>query len=218
MALKTKQEVVDEIVYEVYIGPRPNNAIISDAFVCRLLNNKIAEAAVKSAFGSYNLDGTVTPDGIFRLTYTSLSLSTDAITFVKYCPLPTQPVGLPSNRSFEIFPTANRGGVQSNLFKMIDRSQVSKVRSLPSIRKVFCYVDNGNMNFVDSAGILTSYSSINMSVVSSGANDLTAMLNLPDDMITEVKMAIVPELRQMLGVADNVPLPPADMVQPRGKV
>jgi hypothetical protein len=216
MALKVKQELVDEIIYEVYGGIPTNDRAISDNFVCRLLNNKIAEAAVKSAFGSYNLDGTVEADGIFRLTYTGLSLTTDTISGLKYFPLPAQPVGLPSNRSFIVYPPSQRGGRLSGMFKIISASEAIYIRSLPGIRKVFGFEENGNMYFIDAYQIMATYNSLNLSVVTSGANDLTAFVNLPDDLIAGIKMILVPQLKQMLKLQDDTPLPVADSPEPRG--
>lgn len=216
MSLTTKQQIVDEIIYEAYGGMPSNDRAISDQFVLRKLNDYIAESAVKSAFGAYNLDGCVCADDIFRLTYPPFTLLTDAVTKVKYFILPDTPVGLPSSRSYEIYPPANRGGVQSSIFKMIGRSEVGYVRSLPAIKKVFCYVDNAQMNFIDAWGIMATFDTVNMSLITSGANDLTAFLNLPDDMISGAKMIIIPQLRAMMGISDTTPIPAADSPQPRG--
>lgn len=215
MSLRTKLEIVQEILYEVYGGINTNDTTISEAFVVRKLNNRIAEAAVKSAFGEYNLDGTVESDDIFRLTYTNLSLSVDANNGLKYFIIPAQPVGLPSQRSFIVYPPANRGGRMSSIFKPISASSVTKVRSLPSVKKVFNYVENGSMYFIDNYQIMATYNTVNLSIVTAGANDLSAFLNMPDDMISAIKMLIVPELRAMIGLTDVTPLPPQDAPKPR---
>lgn len=218
MALRTKQAVVDEIVYESYAGLPTNDRTISDNFVLRLLNNRIAEAAVKSAFGTYNLDGIVAADDIFTLTFSNITLLTDDVTGNKYFPLPAQPVGLPSKRAITIFPTKMRGGVMASIFKPIMRGDVTKVRSLPNIRKVFHYTENGAEYFIDDFQIMATYSTVNLSIVSAGANDLTAFLNLPDDQISAIKMLIVPQLRGMMSIGDTTPLPAVDSPQPRAGV
>lgn len=213
--LRTKQQVVQEILYEAYGGLWTNFTAISENFVLRKVNNYIAESAVKSAFGSYNLDGVVEADDIFRLTYTGISLTTDANTGLKYFSLPAQPVGLPSERSYIIYPPAMRGGRQSSIFKPISASTVTKVRSLPNIKKVFFYIENGNCYFVDSYQIMATYNSVNLSIVTGGANNLTDFLNMPDDMINGIKMAVVPQIRVMMGAQDSTPIPPQDSPQPR---
>lgn len=215
MALKTKKEVCDEILVEVYGGQYTNDVTISLNFVVRELNNIIAENAVKSAFGTYNLDGCVCADDIFTLTYSNLTLLTDTNTGNKYFPLPSLPIGIPSKRAITVFPPANRGGVMNDLFKGIMRSDVTKVRRLPNIRKVFHYTENGNENFIDNNQIMAGFSSLNASIVTSGANDLSAFLNMPDDMINATKMTIVPRLRAMIGIQDTTPIPPMDAPAPR---
>lgn len=217
MALRTKQQIVDEIVYEVFGGIPTNDRTISDNFVVRELNNFISEAALKSAFSTYNIDGCVCADDIFTLTYSGLTLSVDSNTGNKYFVLPAQPIGMPSKRSITVFPPANRGGVMNDLFKGIMRSEVTKVRRLPNILKVFHYTENGNENFIDRNQIMSGFSTLNASIATSGANDLSAFLNMPDDMINSAKTTIVPKLRAMIGIQDNTPLPPADAPQPRGK-
>jgi hypothetical protein len=215
MAITTKNEIVQEIAYELWAGMPSADRSISDNFILRKLNDKIGEAAVKSAFGTYNIDGVVCADDIFRVTYTGLTVLQDSVSGFYYFALPTQPVGLPSNRSFEIYPPANRGGVQNDTFKMIARSEVQFIKSSPPIKKVWCFVDNGNMNFIDSFNIMSYYPTMNMSVVSSDANNLMAPLNLPDDMISAVKEAVLKDLRPMIGLQDTTPEPNMDNPQPR---
>lgn len=215
MALTTKKEIVDEIAYALYGGMPSADRSISDQYILRQLNDEIAAAAVKSAFGSYNLDGCVCADDIFRLTYTGLSITFDTVSGYYFTPLPAQPVGIPGERSFEIYPPANRRGVRSQIFKMIARSEATSVGALPGMRKVFCFVDNGNMCFIDNFQIMPTYSTINMSVVTSGANDLNAFLNFPDDMIGEIHSKIVQDLRQLITIQDTTPLPAQDHPQPR---
>lgn len=215
MAITTKNELVQEIAYELWGGMPSADRAISDNFILRKLNDKIGEAALKSAYATYNIDGVVCADDIFRVTYTNLTLLTDSVSGFKYFPLPTQPVGLPSNRSFEVFPPANRGGVQNDTFKMISRSEVQSIKSLPPIKKVWCFVDTGNMNFIDSFNIISYYTTLNLSVVSSDANNLQSPLNLPDDMISAVKEAVLRDLRPMIGLQDTTPEPNMDNPQPR---
>lgn len=215
MALTTKNEICQEILYELYGGIPSNDTSISLNFVLRLVNDKIAEAAVKSAFGTYNIDGVVASDDIFTLSYSALTLSTNTANGLKYFTLPDSPVGLPSNRAFNIYPPNSRGGIQGSIFKPIARGEVTYVRSLPGIKKVWHFVEGGRMYFVDNYNIMATYTTVNASIASSGANDLTAFLNLPDDQISAIKLAILPELRVMIGMTDTTPLPVVDAPESR---
>jgi hypothetical protein len=196
MAIQTKQSLVDEIVYELYDGMPPVERSLSDQFILRKVNNYIADAAMKSAFQSSNIEGVVYADDIFRLTYTTLSLQTDNFYQLQFCTLPALPVGLPRQRAFEVFST----GTDPGLFKVTSRGSYQRIKALPSLKKVFCFVENGKMyfdfSFVDP---LTVVATVNMSIITSGALDLTATINLPDDMITGLKASIITELRQTIG-------------------
>lgn len=215
MALKTKKEVCDEIRIEVYGGQPTNDASISLNLILRKLNDKTAAYALKSASINYQVDGYFQSDDIFRTTYTNLQLTQDQYTGVKYTALPVQPVSLPRSRSFEVFPLAQRGGAQNSLFKMISRDEVTYVRSLPGLKKVYCFEDSGNMNFVDNNGILAYVTAVNISIVTGGMNNLSDYLNLPGDMIDAIKREIIGECRAMIGIKDITPLPLADSPQPR---
>lgn len=213
--LTTKQEIVQEVLYAVYGGPPPNDAVISQRYVLRQLNDKIAAYALKSASMTYQVDGVFQTDDVFRLTYTNLPLSQDSVSGMKYTPLPAQPVGLPRMRSFDIYPPANRGGVQASMFRPIGRDEVQFVRSIPGLKRVYYYIENGNINFIDNWGILQHFTTVNLSLVTSGANNLTDSLNLPDDMADAIHNELTNECRQILGLTDVTPLPAADAPQPR---
>lgn len=215
MALDTKRAIVQEVLYELFGGVPSNQSAISENFVLRKLNDRIAEAAVKSAFGAYNLDGCVCVDDVFNLTYSGLTLLTDTASGLKYVLLPAQPVGLPSGRAFNIWPPKNRGGIQQSTFKPITRGEVTYLRSLPVIKKIFHFVENGRLYIVDNANLAQYFDTINMSITSSGANDLSAILNLPDDMIATVKALTIQDCKQMLALADTTPIPASDAPEPR---
>ncbi len=215
MSLRTKKEIVDEIRYEVYGGMPSVDAAISENFILRKLNNKIATSAMQQALGSYKMDGAVCVDDIFTLTYSDLTLTVDGVTGLKYFEIPSQPIGLPDNQSITVFPPKNRGGMMSDLFKKTTRKKWTMVRSLPSLKKVFHITENGREYFNDEFGIMQSYDSVNASIVTSGAQDLSAFLNLPDDMISQVKAECIAELRPMMGLADLTPIPAVDNPQPR---
>lgn len=212
MALRTKQELVDEIIMETYSGIPTVERSISDNFVLRKVNNLIAAAAMKSLQPGYDCNCI---DDIFYLTATGITLLADSVLGLQYFTLPLQPIGLPDRTAIIVSPPANRGGVRNGIFKPIKRREVTLVRSLPRIRKVFHYTENGREYFIDEFGIIETYPSINLTIASSGANDLTAFVNMPDDMIGIIKAQAIADLRNMLQLQDTTPLPPADAPQVR---
>lgn len=215
MALRIKRDIVQEILMEIYGGIPSVDAAISENFVLRKLNNKIATSAMLQAMGSYKMDGVVCIDDIFTLTYTDLALTLDAANGLKYFIIPSQPIGIPNNQSITVFPPVTRGGMLNDIFKPTKRSKLTMVRSLPNLKKVFHFTENGREYFNDEFGIMATFITVNASIITSGAQDLTAFLNLPDDMISAVKAECIAELRPMMGLVDSVPLPVSDNPQPR---
>lgn len=200
MAIPTRLSVVQEILYEAYNGMPPNDASISENFVLRKVNNWIAQEAVKSAYGTTNIDGITYADDIFNLQFNNITLIDDAIYGIKKITLPALPVGLPRQRSFNVSST----GINPTLFKPIGRFEYQRIHSLPAMGKVYYFVEADSMyfdlSFATKFNKLLSISTVNLVITTSGALDLSASLNLPDDMIENMKSAIVMELRMMMGV------------------
>lgn len=215
MAIRTKNEIVQEIRMELYAGQPTADASITPNFVLRKLNNKIAASAVQQTLLGYKLEGIYGELDIFTLTYTGLALSTDSATGLKYAELPTQPIYTPLNQSIIVFAPAPRGGMLNDLFKPTTRRKLTMVRSLPNLRKVYHFTENGRVIFEDEWGIMATFTSIGMSIVTSGGNDMSSFLNLPDDQIDLVKKECLLELRGMMQLSDTTPLPVADAPQPR---
>ena len=68
---------------------------------------------------------------------------------------------------------------------------------------------------MDLFNIISVYTSVNLSLVTSGVYSLTSNLNLPDDMIVEMKAAILPDLRNMRVTEDVNPTSPLDIHKTR---
>lgn len=205
MALKTKKEIVDEILYEAYSGTPPDNAAISANFVLRGLNNLIAEAAVKSAYQNNAIEGVTYTDDIFYTAFKNLTLLDDIDSGLRYFVLPAQPIGLPRERSFRVYPDksiANRG---NDLFKPLPASQAKYIMNLPRSNKIYHFVEDGRMYFITKNIWFSEHPSVNMTIASGGANNLSDILNLPDDMVAGIKTVMVLNVRKMMGTMDNLP-------------
>lgn len=196
MAVQTRQHVVDQIKYEVYGGIPGNDVSLSDRFVLTKVNNWIAKEAINNAFANTNIDNLTYSDDIFNLTFKNLALTSDADYDLKVLTLPALPVGLPRQRAIHVFAT----GVPADLFKPISRFEYQRLTALPQLQKVFYFIENDNAYFTFKyVNPLVAIDTVHMTMTTSGALDLTAKLNMPDDMIDAMKMAIVAELKVMIG-------------------
>ncbi len=156
MSLKTKGEVVDEVRYALYGGMPNADASISANFVLRMLNNKIAAAAVQQTLLGYKLEGVYGELDMYTLTYSGLTPAVDTNTGLRYVALPVQPIYTPKNESVTVFAPKNRGGMLSDIFKKTTRRKLTMVRSLPNLKKVYHFTENGKEFFEDEWDIMQS--------------------------------------------------------------
>lgn len=218
MALQTKLQLVQEILYETYGGITSTDVRLSERFVLTKVNNKIASLAVVNAYGLTNVEGITYADDIFYISFNDIPVLDDTHSGFKYFVLPAQPIGLPRERSFSIYPPKNGScsGMDSTLFKMMPRHEVQRRKSLPKINKVFCFVQDGKMmiDIPDSMPLL-EIDALNL-VIASADGGLNSTLNLPQDMIDTLKTSIVKELRAIiLGVPMELKNDGVEILEPK---
>ena len=201
--MQTKKELVQEILYELYGGITSDEARLSERFVLTKVNNTIAFLAKKSAYETNNLEGVTYADDSFWLSFSALPVLLDDITGLFYTVLPAQPVGLPRQRSIQVYPLKVKGGMRSDMFKPISINEVQRMTSLPPIpNKVFFYIKGGNAYFIAANTLIKNHPTVNINIVSADGG-LTAPLNLPPDMVTEAKAMVLKDLRgSMMTPAD----------------
>lgn len=199
--IRTKGELIEEILFESYAGFPSNTQRLDERFVVRKVNETIAFLAKKNAFETSNVEGITYADGAFYVSYTGIAIQNDAVnTGLKYIELPASPVGLPRARSFNVFPPAGKGGAKSAVFKPIAINEVQLVSGLPSVpNTIFYYPTSGKLHFVSKENsLINAYTTLNVTMATSGSTSLDEDVNLPDDYIAELKQILVPQLRTML--------------------
>ena len=187
--IQTKIEVVQEILYEVYGGITSSDVRLSERFVLGKVNNKIASLAVVNAYQLTNVEGITYADDFFYITFEDIPVLYSNNTGFYYFKLPAQPIGLPRERSFNLYPSKTSGctGMDSTLFKMMPRHEVQRRRSLPNMNKVYCFIQDFKMHMLvpDSMPVF-NVKTINL-VIASADGGLDSQLNLPQDMIDTLK-------------------------------
>lgn len=198
--LQTKLEVVQEILYELMGGITSSDSRLSERFILTKLNNKIAAAATVNAFQLTNLEGITYADDAFYIAFNDITVSDDVNTGFKYFTLPAQPIGLPRQRAFSLYPPKNGNctGMESTLFKMMPRHEVQRRFSLPPLKKVMCFEQDGTIQMIIPKTMpLLEIGSINL-VIASADGGLNSMLNMPQDMIDGIKKSTLQELRLVI--------------------
>lgn len=202
MAIQTKIEIVQEILYEIYGSLPPEEATLSENFVLRRLNNEIAAYAYNQALVNGKLDGVISADDLFNITFSNISASLDPVFGLMKAFLPATPIGLPSVRAVQIFPS-NGDFTQ---FKPINRSQYNQMASLPRMNKVYYFIED-NAILLDTKGMNPLYvlKPFNMTLTTPGALDMDAPINMSAEALKSIKTVLVQELRPAaLGQQDNI--------------
>ena len=205
MAIRTGKDFVQEVLYELYGGITGDDSRISERFVLTKLNDQIASLAVINAYTNNNLEGVTYADDYFYTTFSNITVSTDtAGTGLKYALLPSHPISLPSERQYRVYPVAARGGISSTTFKMIKAGALQRVISQPKMKKVYCFVQDGKMNFYVSPTLspLFELNAINITMATAAVG-MDTDLNLPQDMIALAKKNILAELRATIGTPQD---------------
>lgn len=216
--LQTKRQIVQEILYEAYGGITSSDAKLSERFVLNKVNNKIASMAVVNAFQLTNIEGITYADDVFYITFNDIPVLDDVHTGFKYFVLPAQPIGLPRQRAFSLYPPKSNKctGMSSTLFKMMPRHEVQRRLSLPPIPKVLCFEQNGTMQMMIPESLpLLEIPTMNMTIASADGG-LDSNLNLPQDMIDALKKSTVQELRAIiLGVPQDIKNDGIEILEPK---
>jgi len=205
MALKTKREFCQEVLHEVYGGMPPSSSRISERFVLTKLNDAIANLAVVNAYSNTNLEGVTYADDTFYISFNSLTLTLDPLTGYKYVTLPAMPVGLPSARSYTVMPTGDKKLCNKTMIKIIDRNEVSRMLSLPKIKKVFAFIQDGKMYFYIDKQLfpLLELTTVNLTMATADGG-MDSIVNMPMDMLATAKTKIVQELRGSLMMPQDI--------------
>lgn len=202
MAIQLKIEVVQEILYEIYGGLPPEEATLSENFVLRRLNNEIAAYAYNQALVNGKLDGVISADDLFNITFSNISVALNTTWGLMSAQLPATPIGLPSVRAIQIFPSVG----DITLFKGINRAQYNQMASLPRMNKVYYFIEDNAVLF-DTKGMSPLYTlpPVNMTLTTPGALDMEVPINMSAEALKSIKMSLVPVLRQeAFGPQDNI--------------
>lgn len=204
--MMTKGELVEEIKYELGEIWNPDSRF-DDRFILRKINEALAFLIKKSAFESNNLEGITATDVGFLSIYTNIPVSSEVDPHIglKFIVTPVQPIGLPRQRAFKVFPTITFGGIKSTTFAPIGAHEISSYMSLPAPpNTIFYFLQQDRIYLLNKRqSVVDSYTALNLEVASAGGNSMTERLNMPSDTILELKQIVIPQLRAMQGVGED---------------
>lgn len=187
MAILTKRVLVVKIQRMLEgMLPASTETIYTERFILSHVNDQIAFMAKRSALENSNLDSVTFSADEFTTTYKSVPITKNAAGQY-YLDLPDMPIGLPKGRGLVSIKPSN--SYKNNIFKFISAREFSQVLSLPKIpNKIFSYVQDGNVLFNSCMAVIPT--PVDITMVSSGGNNLDDELHIPADVEGEITMNI----------------------------
>lgn len=190
----TYRKFSQEIIDAHYGGIAHQDANITQRFIAEWVAEKVAVAAVKSAYGNSNLGECTYANDQFISVFYNVPLLTDAVTNNKYCVMPATPAGLPKGR--EIAQVSFMGAPEMFVIPMDNKDEFmeSGLPPLPTTMVLF-KVENGNIVFRNLPPIINS--NVNMKLVGAvppGTTILDSVLNIPKDVEDAIRMEILGQL------------------------
>jgi hypothetical protein len=179
--MATRGLLAERIIRMVYGGTPPNEAAIDEREIGLHINSAIAFLAKVNFAENYKFEGVSYVNDQFVARYTA-SVSTDTEVGLKYCTLPSIPIGLPKNRGLvEVTKPLNKSTTPIIILQGNKKSIYKNLTPIPS--RIVGWEENSRIYFDGSVDDLTS---VIIRMVAYGSNDLNEELNMPKDMEEQV--------------------------------
>lgn len=179
--MATRGLLAERIIRMVYGGTPPNEAAIDEREIGLHINSAIAFLAKVNYTENYKFEGASYVNDQFVSRYTA-SVSTDSTVGLKYCTLPSIPVGLPKNRGIvEVLKPFNKSVTPVIILQGNKKSIYKNLTPIPG--RIVGWEENSKIYFDGATDDLTS---VIIRMVAYGSNDLNEELNMPKDMEEQV--------------------------------
>lgn len=194
MSQTTYRKFSTEIIDAHYGGIPHQDQAISQRFVAEWVAQKVAVAAVKSAYQNSNaLECTYANDQFISVFY-NCPLLTNAVTNERYSVMPSTPAGLPKGREIAQISFV---GAPSLFVVPMDNKDTFIENNLPTLPSdmILFKIEDGNIVFPNLPNIISS--PVNMKLVGAvppGETILDAVLNIPKDTEDVIRSEVLAQL------------------------
>lgn len=200
--MMTYQKISEQIRTMLYGGIPSDDASFSLIYIAELVAQEVAVQARKNAFENSSAGETTYANDTFTSTFTNVSVLFDSILKQKYSVLPQIPAALPNNQ--EIINVTPLGiiGRRRQIVLMKNKDKFMQ-DMLPPVRGfILAYIEDGKLYFDNIQEYM--FTSVNITMVgaiSSTGDLLSAKLNVPKSVESE----IIGKIFQMLRVSKGLP-------------
>jgi hypothetical protein len=187
------------------------NGIVSDDFnfslryIAELVAQEVAVQARKNAFENSNLGETTYANDTFTSTFTSVPVVYDSLLKQSYSALPQIPAALPNNQEIVNITPLGIQGRRRQIVLMKNKDKFMQ-DMLPSVRGfILAYIENGKLYYDNiQEYMFTSVNITMIGAISSTGDLLSANLNVPKSVESEIIGKIFQLLRASKGLPQDV--------------
>lgn len=179
----TRQQLIEQILRDVYGGQPTDDAAITPNLVNQLINQGIGVAVKQNYKDAIQLDGIGYINNSFYATFKGLNVTQDE-NFLWKVELPQIPIAIGQNEGVSNLilkdPTDKTVGINLIPLSMNQRAYASSMKSIPF--STLYYVE-GKYAYILSSLTLSKYKASVTMISGGNSNDLSSTLNVPDDYI-----------------------------------
>lgn len=179
--MATRGLLAERIMRMVYGGTPPNESAIDEREIGLHINSAIAFLAKVNFTENYKFEGSAYVNDQFVSRYTA-DVTIDSVVGLKYCELPSIPIGLPKNRGLvEVMKPLNKSTTPIIILQGNKKSIYKNLTPIPG--RIVGWEENSKIYFDGSVDDLTT---VIIRMVAYGSNSLDEELNMPKDMEEQV--------------------------------
>ena len=201
----TYQQISEQIRTMLYGGIPSDDAAFSLRYIAELVAQEVAVQARKNAFENSNLGETTYANDTFTSTFTSVPVVYDSLLKQNYSALPQIPAALPNNQEIVNITPLGIQGRRRQIVLMKNKDKFMQ-DMLPSVRGfILAYIENGKLYYDNiQEYMFTSVNITMIGAISSTGDLLSANLNVPKSVESEIIGKIFQLLRVSKGLPEDV--------------
>jgi hypothetical protein len=201
----TYQQISEQIRTMLYGGIPSDDAAFSLRYIAELVAQEVAVQARKNAFENSNAGETTYANDTFTSTFTSVAVVYNSTLKQNYSVLPQIPAALPNNQEIVNITPLGILGRRRQIVLMKNKDKFMQ-DMLPPVRGfILAYIEDGKLYYDNIQEYM--FTSVNITMVgaiSSTGDLLSANLNVPKSVESEIIGKIFQMLRASKGLPEDV--------------
>jgi len=201
----TYQQISEQIRTMLYGGIPSDDAAFSLRYIAELVAQEVAVQARKNAFENSNAGETTYANDTFTSTFTNVTVTYNSTLKQNYSVLPQIPAALPNNQEIVNITPLGIIGRRRQIVLMKNKDKFMQ-DMLPPVRGfILAYIEDGKLYYDNIQEYM--FTSVNITMVgaiSSTGDLLSANLNVPKSVESEIIGKIFQMLRASKGLPEDV--------------